>query len=84
MISLLVLGFAFAQPNLRLVDIRRGEIPSSDGLGTQPLQVLIVRFRRFSIRAICVIRLIRDSDEFFLTFHASRITITPIAPLGLC
>ena len=47
---------------------------------TQPLQALVVRFRSL---LICVIRLIRDSDNFLLTHHALRIaiTITPIAPL---
>ena len=31
-----MLGFAFALPNLRFVNIRRGEVPSPDGLGDPP------------------------------------------------
>ena len=40
------------------------------GWETQPLRVLVVRFRRFLIRVIC---LIRDSDEFLLTFYVSHV-----------
>ena len=45
---------------------------------TQPLRALVSGVQSLLIR---VIRLIRDSDNFLLTHHALRITITPIAPL---
>ena len=34
------------------------------GWETQPLRILVARYRRFLIRAICVILLIRDSDNY--------------------
>ncbi len=47
----------------------------------QPLRALVSGVQSLLIRAIRVIRLTRDSDNFLLTHHALRITITPIAPL---
>ena len=81
-----MLGFAFAQLNLRLVAIRRGEVPSPDGLGDPTptgsgCEVSAV----FNPCNLC-----NPFNPRFrrVSFYASRFTFhtfyTFIAPLGFC